>query len=105
MFGKPKKLKRIGSDIVSYVLIEAQAVKDSNDKQMIVHYAHAKIELIDFYIAVLDTGDKKYVVPHSKEYLVGIKNQLLAAIQDVIKMPVRNSGDMIKVEYPNDWQG
>ena len=37
LFGK-KKLKKIPYDVVSYVLIEAEAIKDANDKQMISSY-------------------------------------------------------------------
>ena len=33
MFKKPKKLKKIPSDLVSYIMIETEAMKDFNDKQ------------------------------------------------------------------------
>ena len=37
LFG-PKKLPRIPSDLVSYIQIETEAIKDYNDKQMISSY-------------------------------------------------------------------
>ena len=106
MFGKPKKLKRIPSNIIPYVQIEGEAVKDSNDKQMIVHYAYAKLELIDFYIEALTTKDKKYVVPHSLEHLKTLQRDLTAAIKTVMDRPLPKSSEWnVKVEYPKGWEG
>ena len=34
MFNKPKKLKKIPSDLVSYIQIETEAIKDANDKMV-----------------------------------------------------------------------
>ena len=104
MFGKPKKLKRIPSNIIPYVQIEGEAVKDANDKQMIVHYAYAKLELIDFYIAALE--DKKYVVPHSLDYLQGLQHDLTAAVKTIMAKPLPNSSEWnVKVDYPDNWKG
>ena len=44
MFGKPKKLKRIPYDLAAYCQIEAEAIKDANDKQMISSYCLGKLE-------------------------------------------------------------
>ena len=106
MFGRPKKLKRIPSNLIPYIQIEGEAIKDANDKQMIVHYAYAKLELIDFYIAALD--DKKYEVPHSLEYLKGLQRDLTAAVKQIMSKPVQNSSSSawnVKVDYPDDWKG
>ena len=108
MFGRPKKLKRIPSNIIPYVQIEGEAIKDANDKQMIVHYAYAKLELIDFYIECLATNDKKYEVPHSMEYLKGLQRDLTAAVKQIMSKPVPNSSSSswnVKVDYPDDWKG
>ena len=102
----PKKLKKIPADLVAYVQIEGEAVKDSNDKQMIVSYAYGKIELIDWYIELIDIGSKKYIVPQSREHLISIKNQLLSAIQKIMERPVLKPGDaIISVKYPDGYEG
>ena len=106
MFGRPKKLKRIPSNIISYVQIEAEDIKDTNDKQMLAHYAHAKLELIDFYIAALD--DKKYEVPHSREYLQNLQRDLTAVLKQIMSKPAPNSSSSswnVKVDYPDEWKG
>ena len=69
MFNKPKKLKKIPYDVVSYVLIEAEAIKDANDKQMISSYCLGKLEQVNWYLELIETGSKKYIVPQSKAQL------------------------------------
>ena len=44
MFNKPKKLKKIPSDLVSYIQIETEAIRDANDKMMITSYCLSKLE-------------------------------------------------------------
>jgi len=95
MFGKPKKLKRIPLNIIPYVQIEGEAVRDANDKQMIVAYAYKKLELIDFYIEVLTVGDKKYIVPHSLEYLKDFRKQLMDVIKQIMDKPAPKPGSGI----------
>ncbi|HBA49419.1 MAG TPA: hypothetical protein DCZ91_16810 [Lachnospiraceae bacterium] len=44
----------------------------------IASYCLSKIEIVEWYIELLDVGSKKYVVPHSKPYLENVRTQLLA---------------------------
>ena len=53
-----KKLKKISYDLVSYIQIETEAINDSNDKMMIASYCLGKIELVNWYIQLLETGRK-----------------------------------------------
>jgi spore germination protein GerM len=99
-----KKLKRISSEVVSYVRINGQAAKDHNDKMLAVSYAHSKLDICEWYIELLDSGSKKYVVPHTREYLVSLKNQLLAAIEEIIEAPIKQSGKN-SIIYPEGYDG
>jgi hypothetical protein len=101
-----KKLKKIPADLLSYIQIEGEAVKDANDKQMIVSYAYGKIETIDWYIELLDTGSKKYIVPQSREHLVSVKQQILAAIKQIMATPLPQAGrPLIDIKYPSGYEG
>ena len=62
-----KKLKRIPVDVVSYIQIETESIRDANDKMMISSYCLNKLELVNWYIQLLEAGSKKYIVPQSKE--------------------------------------
>ena len=46
LFGK-KKLKKIPYDLVSYILIETEGIKDANDKQMISSYCLGYLEKVN----------------------------------------------------------
>jgi hypothetical protein len=103
---KAKALKRIPSDLVSYVLIEGEAVRDANDKMLIVSYAHSKLDIVDYYLRVLESGDEKYAVPHSKEHLLMIKSQLQAAIKKIMDRPIPSpSHPSVSVDYPKGYEG
>jgi len=105
-FGKPQKLKRIPSDMLAYIQIEGEAIKDANDKQMIVSYAYGKLDTISWYIELLTTGSEKYIVPHSLEHLNDIKQQLMAIIKKIMNTPVpSSSAPLISIEYPKGHEG
>ena len=70
MTRRPKKLKPIPRDIIPYITIEMNAIQDTNDQAMLSGYTCAKLELVDFYLNVIDTKDDRYIVPHSRQYLV-----------------------------------
>ena len=106
MFGRPKKLKRIPSDLVSYIIIEGEAIRDANDKQMISSYCLHKLDLVNWYIDVLDAGDKHYVVPHSKAQLERIRDELQEAHRQIMAVKIKNTQDrpIIEIKYPKGYE-
>ena len=66
MFGKPQKLKRIPSDLVSYIQIETESIQDANDKMMISSYCLSKLDIVNWYLELLEVGSEKYIVPQSR---------------------------------------
>lgn len=93
---KPKKLKPIPvRSLVSYITIEMNAIKDSNDQAMIAAYTDAKLELIDFYIGCLDANDSRYIVPHSRQYLIDGQTQLNNLLTQILRIKPINKADRI----------
>jgi len=72
-----KKLKKIPYDLVSYIQIETEAIKDFNDKQMISSYCLHKLEVVNWYLDLLENGSNKYIVPQSKAHLEMVRDQLM----------------------------
>jgi hypothetical protein len=106
MFGRPKKLKKIPSNLLSYIQIEGEAIKDANDKQMISSYAHNKLDMIDWYIQVLKSGSNKYVVPHSLEHLQDLRERLQTVINGVLARPIPKGGrPLMDIKYPEGYEG
>ena len=102
-----KKLKKIPRDIVAYITIETECIKDANDKMMISSYCLGKLEIVEWYIELLDTGSKKYIVPHDKPYLESLRTQLLACFDKIMKTPIpkNTKNSTINIPYPKGYEG
>jgi len=105
LFG-PKKLPTFPSNMLSYIQIEGEAIKNANDKQMISSYAHGKLDKVDWYIQILKSGSDKYVVPHSLEHLQDLRKRLQAAIKKIMDMPIPKGGrPLMNIKYPKGYEG
>ena len=106
---KPKKLKPIPiRDIVSYITIEIGAIQDSNDQAMLSGYTCSKLELVDFYLNVIDTQDERYIVPHDRNYLIAGQKQLNDLLTQILRIRPINRNDRVwrvNVNYPDGWRG
>jgi hypothetical protein len=100
MLKRPKKLKAIDvRGIASYVTVEMNAIKDSNDQAMLAGYVCSKLELIDFYLTVIDTNDDRYIVPHSRQYLVDGQRQLSDLLTKILRIrPINKSSRIWQIE-------
>lgn len=105
---RPKKLKQIPRDIIPYISIEMNAIKDTNDQAMLSGYTCAKLELVDFYLNVIDTNDDRYIVPHNRQYLVTMQTELNKLLSQILRIKPINRNDRVwrvNVNYPEDWRG
>lgn len=102
-----KKLKKIPTDLVAYITIEAESIKDANDKMMIASYCLGKIEIVEWYIELLEVGSNKYIVPHTKPYLESVRTQLLACYKKIMATPIPKQQErpLIDVQYPKGYEG
>lgn len=102
-----KKLKRIPTDLVAYISIETEAIETPNDKMMIASYCLSKLEIVEWYIELLEVGSEKYVVPHNMPYLVNVRTQLLKCYDKIMRTPTRSNKNrpIISVNYPDGYEG
>ncbi|MCM1235592.1 MAG: hypothetical protein NC489_36295 [Ruminococcus flavefaciens] len=102
-----KKLKKIPNDLIAYISIETEAIKDANDKMMIASYCLGKIEIVEWYIELLEVGSKKYIVPHTKPYLENVRTQLLACYKKIMATPIPKTQErpLIDIQYPKGYEG
>ena len=104
---KMKKLKKIPRDLVAYITIETESIRDANDKMMIASYCLSKLEIVEWYIELLEVGSKKYIVPHSLPYLQSLRTQLLQCYNNIMKVKIvrPNERPLIKIDYPAGYTG
>ena len=102
-----KKLKKIPYDLVSYIMIETEAIKDANDKMMISSYCLGKLKTVEWYIELLRSGSEKYSVPHSLSELETIRSQLKMCHEQIMRTKVMNPKDrpIIDIKYPRGYEG
>ena len=103
----PEKLKKIPYDLVSYITIETDDIQDNNDRQMLSSYCLGKLEIVKWYLALLDAESEKYIVPHTKSELEDIKEQLLACHARILNTKVSNPSNrpILDIQYPKDYEG
>lgn len=102
-----KKLKKIPSDLVSYIQIETEDIRDANDKMMISSYCLHKLEVVNWYIELLEVGSRKYIVPHNKAHLEMIRDQLMACHKLIMSVKIKNPNDrpLFDIKYPKGYEG
>ena len=102
-----KKLKRISYDVVSYIQIETEAIRDFNDKHMISGYCLSKLELVNWYIELLESGSEKYIVPQSKAYLERVRDELIECHKQIMKTQITSPGErpILDIKYPKGYEG
>lgn len=102
-----KKLKKIPANLVSYIQIETEAIRDANDKQMISSYCLGKLELVNWYLELLEVGSKKYIVPQSKAYLEMVRDQLMTCHKEIMAVKITKPGDrpLLDIKYPKGYEG
>ena len=107
MLGRPKKLKKIPADLVSYITIEAESIRDANDKMMIASYCVSKLEMVNWYLELLEHGSKKYIVPQSKAYLETVRDQLMECYKQIMAVKIKNPKDrpLLDIHYPEGYEG
>ena len=105
MFGKPKKLAKIPYDLVSYIIIETEAIRDANDKSMISSYCLSKLNTVNWYIELLEVGTQKYIVPHSLSELKQISEQLMECHKKIMATPIKNDKQSGGYNYPKGYEG
>ena len=107
MFGKRKKLPKIPSDLVPYIQIETEAIRDTNDKMMLSSYCIGKLDTVNWYLELLEVGSKKYKVPQSKEHLEMVRDQLMECHKAIMNVKITNPNDrpLIDIKYPKGYEG
>lgn len=101
-----KKLSRIDPAMIAYVELEKDNIKTNDDKMMLVSYIFSKLDMIDYYISIIDSHNPKYVVPHSKAALLDMKKQLLRIKDDVMAYKIPEVNYNVYVGgYPIGYEG
>ena len=98
-------LKKIPYDLISYIQIETEAISDSSDKQILSSYCIGKLEMVNWYIKLLEVGSEKYIVPHTKQHLQTIRSHLMICHEMIMGTKIINHRDRLDIKYPKGYEG
>ena len=106
IFGK-KKLQRIDPADIDYISLKIDQISSDLDKMMLVSYIHNKMDMVNFYLDLLDDprSGKKYNVPHSRSYLLSVQKQLEMLREKALKKIIPPKQPDIYVGYPAGYEG
>lgn len=107
-FGLKKKLKPLKPYELDYIAIEVEKIQTYSDKMLIVSYAHSKLDIVEYYISIMNNVKlaKKYVIPHTAEFLLEYRNRLQKLIDKALNTRINdpNYGG-ITINYPAGYEG
>lgn len=104
-FNRVHKLKRIDPADIDYIGMEVDNIKSNDDKMMIVTYIYNKLDTIDYYLAILDSKNPRYAVPHSRESLISMRNTLEKYKADALARKLPSVSYTVGIQYPAGYEG
>jgi hypothetical protein len=105
IFNGVHKLKKIDPADIDYIGLKVNDIRSNDDKIMIVSYIYNKLDIIDYYIALIDSKSPKYSIPHSKESLIQMRNTLDKYRIDAINRKIPEVSYGINIQYPTGYEG
>jgi len=105
IFGK--ELKRIDPAEIDYIDVKVQSIQNNNDKMMIVSYIHSKLDLVEYYISIMENPklSRKYSIPHSLTQLYDLKKRLLLLRKMALEFKIPERNKNILVAWPIGYEG
>lgn len=103
----PRKLARIDRNEIDYIEVKMGSIQSDLDKMMLVSYCNDKLDLVNYYIHVVEDPmlSQKYVIPHTYQQLSNMKSRLeklrIALLN--YRIPVRQPG--LLVQWPTGYEG
>lgn len=102
-----KKMKRIDPSIIDYVNIRKDDIKSNDDKLMLVSYIYSKLDLIDYYLQIIDNPklEKRYIFYNSRNELIRMKMTLEKLRDSIVNYRIPEVKYGIQVVYPDGYYG
>lgn len=102
-----KKMKRIDPAIVDYVAVRKDGIKTNDDKLMLVTYIYSKLDLINYYLDIMDNPKyaKRYIFANSKNELIRMKYQLEKLRAEILDYRIPEIRYGVQIVYPDGYTG
>jgi hypothetical protein len=105
VFNRIHKMKKLDPADFDYIALEINNIKSNDDKMMIVSYIYSKLEMVEYYIQLIDSQNPHYYVPHSKDSLEQMRNRLLKYREAAINFKIPEIDYRVNIMYPAGFEG
>lgn len=105
-FGQ-KQLKKIDPAELDYIDVKINEIKSESDKMMLISYLYSKLDMIDYYINILENPklSTKYNIPHTLEQLKAMKKRLMTTRENILAYKIPDKMKGILVAWPDNYEG
>ena len=102
-----KELKRIDPAEIDYIDVKISGIKNLNDKMMVISYLHSKLDLVEYYISILENKKtaRKYNIPHTLSQLQNLRKRLLQLREIALKFKIPEKNKHMLVSWPEGYEG
>lgn len=102
---KAKRLKKFDPTDIDYIELEKNNIKSNDDKMLLISYIHTKLDTITYYLAIIDSNNSSYSVPHTRESLIAMKNKLEKLKAEIMAYKIPEPKYGLFVAYPDGYEG
>ena len=102
-----KNLSRIDPAEIDYIDVKINSIKSDSDKMMVISYIHSKIDMVEYYISILENPalSRKYTIPHSLNQLYEMKKRLYQLREIALKFRIPERNRHMLVSWADNYEG
>lgn len=104
---RTKRFKRIDPRVIDYIELQAKAIKNNDDKMILVNYIFTNLDQVNYRINVLNDPEyaNRYEVPDSMNTLLRYRERLERAREYVINYKIPEIRYGLDISYPSGYEG
>lgn len=102
-----KKMDRIDPATVDYVMVRKDDIKSNDDKLMLITYIYGKLDLINYYLDIMDNPKyaKRYIFANSRNELIRMRDQLEKLKTEILDYRIPEVRYGVQIMYPDGYTG
>ena len=100
-----KRLKKIDQSEIDYIQLEKNDIKSNDDKMLLISYIYSKLDIINYYISIIDSGNGKIRVPNSREELINMSRKLEKIKEEILDYRIPDTSYGLFIQYPEGYEG
>lgn len=104
---RTKRFKRIDPRVIDYIELQAKAIKNNDDKMILVNYIFTNLDQVNYRINILNDPDyaNRYEIPDSMNTLLHYRERLERAREYVINYKIPEIRYGLTISYPDGYEG